>query len=131
MPIKYRIDHARRLVVARGHGILTHQDVFGYQRKVWSSPDVDGYNELVDMTEVTQIELPAHDDIHQLAELAAGMDNPFASSKFAIVAPGDEAFGLGRMFQTYRSMASGGTKTVGVFRSPAEAYAFLGIQEKP
>ena len=116
--------------MARGHGILTHQNIFKYQCEVWSNPDVDGYNELMDMTEVTRIDLPSHDDIQQLAELAADMDNPFTPTKFAIVAPGNEAFGLARMFQTYRSLAVGGTKTVGVFRTRAEAFDFLGIQEK-
>jgi hypothetical protein len=131
MPIKFRIDHTRLLVTARGYGVLTHQQIFRYQREVWSNPDVDGYNELMDMTDVTKIDLPSHGNIQQLAEFAADMDNPFTPSKCAIVAPGDEAFGVGRMYQTYRDLAAGGTKTVGVFRSQTEAFNFLGIQEKP
>jgi hypothetical protein len=35
-----RVDHARRLVVAQASGVLTDQDVFGYQRDVWSRPEV-------------------------------------------------------------------------------------------
>jgi hypothetical protein len=31
MSINYVIDHERRLVTAKGHGTLTHEDVFGYQ----------------------------------------------------------------------------------------------------
>jgi hypothetical protein len=129
MPIQFQIDHDRRLVLARGYGVLSYHEVFKYQREVWSSPDVDGYNELMDMTDITKIDLPSRDNMQQLAELAAGMDNPFTPSKFAIVAPGDEAFGLARMYQTYRSMVDGGNKTVGVFRTRAEAFAFLGVPE--
>ena len=52
MPIEYRIVRERRLVVAKAHGTLTDQDVFGYQRDLWSRADVAGYDELVDMTQV-------------------------------------------------------------------------------
>jgi hypothetical protein len=131
MPLGFRIDHNRRLVIARGYGILTHQQIFRYQHEVWSNPDVDGYNELLDFTGVAKIDLPSGEKIQQLAELAADMDNPFTPSKFAIVAPADEAFGVSRMYQTYRSLMAEGTKTVGVFRSLKEAFDFLGIQEEP
>ena len=131
MPLRFRIDHNRRLVMARGYGVLTHQQIFRYQHEVWSNPEVDGYNELLDFTDVTKIDLPSGEKIQELAELASDMDNPFTPSKFAIVAPGDEAFGVGRMYQTYRGLMAKGTKTVGVFRSQAEAFDFLGIQEEP
>ena len=41
----YQIDHARRLVVARGKGVFADADVFAYQREDWSQPDVAGYDE--------------------------------------------------------------------------------------
>ncbi len=47
MPIEYLIDHERRLVMAKGQGTLTDEDVFGFQRDVWSRPEVNGCNELV------------------------------------------------------------------------------------
>jgi hypothetical protein len=68
--IEYRIDHARRLVLAKGRGTLTDQDVFGYQKEVWSRPDVAGYGELMDMSEVEQVELPAPGRIRDLAALS-------------------------------------------------------------
>ena len=127
MPIEVTIDHARRLVTATGRGILTGEDVFGYQRDVWSRPDVSGYNELMDMREVEQIDLRSVDNMRALAELSASMDVPAAPSKFAIVAITDEAFGLGRMYETYRRLEGKSTKQVGVFRSLNEAYTFLGV----
>jgi hypothetical protein len=89
MPIDYEIDHARRLVFARGRGIFADADVFAYQREVWSRPEVAGYDELVDMTEVEEIAIPtlAGPRIQQLAGEAAAQDHPTSAGKLAIVAP--------------------------------------------
>lgn len=129
MPIAYTIDHAHRLVTATGHGELTGDDIFGYQTEVWSRPDIGGYNELMDMTNVERIDLRSVDHIKQLAELSASMDAAAAQSKFAIVAPGDYAFGLGRMYESYRRLEGRSTKRVGVFRSMTEARAFLELDD--
>jgi hypothetical protein len=50
VPIDYLINHERRVVLARCRGVLTDEDVFGYQHEVWSRPEVAGYDELVDMS---------------------------------------------------------------------------------
>jgi hypothetical protein len=129
MPIDYFIDHARRLVVARGRGVFADAEVFGYQREVWSQPEVAGYDELVDMTSVEKIEVPAPAGprLLQLACLAASQDSPAGAGKFAIVAPGSFAYGLGREYQIYRELNAQSKKQVGVFRTMAEALQFLGI----
>jgi hypothetical protein len=129
MPIEYSIDHARRLVIARGRGTFTDADAFGYQHDVGSRPDVAGYDELIDMTAVEHIALPSIGRIRQLAELGARMDSGSAPSKFAIVAPDNIAFGLGKMYKAFRSLDRRSMKEVGVFRSFADAYAFLGVKE--
>lgn len=127
MPIEFTIDHARRLVTATARGTVTGEDVFGYQRSVWSRADVQGYNELLDMRAVEALALPSVDNMRALAELSASMDAPQTSSKFAIVATTDEAFGLSRMYETYRHLEGKSTKEVAVFRTITEAYAYLGV----
>ena len=110
MPIVYRVDHAKRLVVARGYGVFSDADVFGFQREAWSRKDVVGYDEFIDMTDVTEIPLPSTQRVQDLASVAAHMDLASAPSKFAIVAPGDLAYGLGgcsRCIGSPRSGASG------------------------
>jgi hypothetical protein len=113
--------------MAKGYGTLTHEDIFGYQRDVWSIPELAGYDELVDMSHVEHIALPSTERIRELARLSAGMDACSLASRFAIVAPTDLAFGLGRMYATYRSLDDRSTKQVGVFRSQEAALAFLGV----
>jgi hypothetical protein len=127
MPIHYQIDHDRRLVLARGEGKLTDQDVFGYQLEVWSRPDVGGYGELIDMSDVVQIVVPSAARMKELAQLAAGMDVPGSSSKFAIVASDELARQLGYMFKVYRQLDSRSTKSVSLFQSMADALHWLEV----
>ena len=126
MPLVYRVDHDARIVLALGTGIITGADVFAYQTDVWSRPEVAGYDELVDMSLVTDIIAPTGDKVRDLATLSATMDHKSTTSKFAIVAQTDVAFGLGRMYQTYRALDRRSTKEVGVFRTMREALIFLG-----
>jgi len=80
---------------------------------------------LVDMSGVEHIALESIGRMMQLAGVSAGMDSRSQPSKFAIVAPGDEAFGLGRMYQNFREHEDQSTKSLGVFRSLTEALKFL------
>jgi len=128
MPIVYRIDHEARLVLAAGYGAFTTEDVFGYQRTVWSRPDVQGYNELIDMSAVTHTPTATPERIQDLAALSATMDDQTTRSRFAIVAGADAVYGLGRMFQINRELNAKSTKEVGVFRTMGEALAYLGIE---
>jgi hypothetical protein len=127
MPLVFRVDHEARVIVTAGYGTLTDEQVFDYQREISSRQDTIGYDELVDMTHVKQIALPSTDRVRELAKVAASSDAERGRSKFAIVAPGDLAFALGRMFQSNRELDPRSTKGVGVFRSTEEALAFLGI----
>jgi hypothetical protein len=131
MPLAYRIEHEKRLIVAAGYGILTDDDVFGHEREISARADTVGYDELIDVTHVTRIALPSPERVRDLAAEAAAKDESRGSSKIAIVAPGDFAYGLGRMFQTRRALDSRSKTAVGVFRTMAEALAFLEIDTTP
>ena len=72
MPLAYGIDPQRRLVVNVGNGTLEDAHVIEYQREVWSLPELAGYDELIDMTEVEHLALPAPPRVVDLAELSAG-----------------------------------------------------------
>jgi hypothetical protein len=125
MPIEYEVDHERRLVTARGRGTLTEQDVFDYQRGVWSLPEVAGYDELIDMSDVGEIDLPSLERVRELAKLSASMDGAAPPSRLAIVAPKDYVFALGRLYEAHRGLDERSRKTVNVFRSVGDALAWL------
>ena len=130
MPITYQIDHARRLVNARAHGLLTDEDVFHYQREVWGRPDVVGYNEIIDVSNVSGIETESVDRIRQLAELSAHMDPTSVLSKFAIVASNPLYYDLGLLYQTYRELHAKSTKQVRVFEGREDALRWLDTAEE-
>jgi len=131
MPIACRLDHDARVVVAVGHGVLTDRDVFDYQQGVWSRADVVGFDELIDMTRVTEVALPSADRVRDLASTAASMDAGAPRSRLAIVASTDFVYGLGRMFQVHRQLDANNTRVVGVFRTMDDALAFLGRTQPP
>jgi hypothetical protein len=125
MPIDYRIDGEQRLVVARAHGAVSREEMVAYQVEVWSRPEVAGFSELVDMTDADLTGEAHAEGLLSLAELSAGMDSQTHASRFAIVAPQDLFFGLGREYQVYRELSGGSTKEVGVFRTMDEALRWL------
>ena len=130
MPLEYRIDRERRVVFATATRTLSDEDVFAYQREVWSRSDLTGYDEIVDLSLVEDLVLSSGDRVRALAELAATMDVSGASSKLAIVAPQDLAYGFARMFETYRTMNQSGGKAVLVFRSMQAALDWLGLESR-
>ncbi len=125
MPLDVTIDRERRRVLARAHGVLSIEDLFDYHRSVVARPDVAGYDELVDLGEVSAFASASSEHARQLATLAARDDLPDRPTRFAIVAAGDLEFGLARMYATYRGLQERGTKEVRVFRSRGEALAWL------
>lgn len=125
MPIEYRIEDGRRLVIASVRGALTTEDIFGYQREVWGRPEVAGYDELIDLSEVEQLPSPSGASVMELARVASKMDAG-AAAKLAIVAPDDYAYGLGRMYEAYRNMHGG--KEARVFRTLQEARDWIGAE---
>jgi hypothetical protein len=125
MNIEYQINHEQQLVLAKAQKVLAEDDIFNYQREVWSRNDVVGYNELLDLSEVERVELSSTDSIEEFARLAISMDVPTTATRFAIIAPTDLMFGLGRMYEAYRNLNEQSTKQACVFRSRSEALAWL------
>lgn len=126
MPIAWRVDHVARVVIAVASGKVADADLIAYQREAWSEPGVAGYDELLDVTRVQQPEVH-RDGLRDAATLAAQMDDTRLSGRFAIVAESDVAYGLARMYQSYRELDRRSVRSVSVFRTMKEALDFLGI----
>ncbi|HKW15022.1 MAG TPA: hypothetical protein VJS69_11100 [Candidatus Krumholzibacteria bacterium] len=131
MPITYEIDHDRKLVRARITGTLTRDDAFQYQQHVWALPEVRGYNQLIDASDMGHVDIPfpSADAMRELSSLAASMDDPTLKTRFAIVATSAFAYGLARMYATYRALDPRSTRAVSVFRSVDDATKWLESDE--
>ena len=125
MPLDYRIDQERRMVLVVAVGTLTEEDFFAYQREVWSRKDVVGFDEVFDLGAVEDLVVSSGDRVRALADLASTMDVPGAPSRLAVVAPQDYAYGLARMYAAYRTLKPRGEKAVQVFRSMEAALDWL------
>ena len=111
MPAFYKIDKERRLVISTGAGILTMAETLAHQSKLAIDPDFDpGFSQLMDFTQVTQIELSAN-DIRRLAQRSVFSPQ----SRRAFIMPNDVTYGLGRMYEILREAA--GEHGIGVFRN--------------
>lgn len=130
MPLSFRLDREAHVIVAAGYGTLSDMQVFDYQHQISSREDTIGYDELIDMTHVKEIALPSTDRVRDLAAAVAATDASRGSSRLAIVAPGDLAYALGRMFQTNVELDARSRREVGVFRTTKEALAFLRIDHQ-
>jgi len=125
VPIDYQIDHDRRMVIAEGRDTVTPDDVFTYQRDVWSRPDVRGYDELIDMNTSEAIVGGPRPRMRELADLSAASDLPDRWSRVAIVAGSDLAFGIARQYQAYRQLHERTHREVAVFRRRVAAVEWL------
>lgn len=125
MPITFSIDSRRRMVWATASGLLTDRDVLAYQMAAWEQADTVGFDEVVDLTAVTQLEMVSPEKLAELARRASQSDSAQNPSKLAIVGTTDLHFGVGRMYQTHRSLVPG-NKEVRVFRKREEALTWLG-----
>lgn len=126
MPLTFKVDHARHLVIVSGSGTVVAEDFFTYQSEVWSRADVAGYDELADMTGIENFAVESGSSVRGLAALSAAMDHSQGHSKLAIVAPGETAYNLGRMYEASRHADERTTRSVAVFRTRTDALTWLG-----
>lgn len=126
MPFEYEVDHAKKRVLARVKGVISRGDALVYQTGLWSRDDVSGYGQLIDLTEVTTIDIegPVGPLLNTLVAKGSAI-KAATQSRLAIVAPHQLAYGIARMFQSYREVNPNFTEPTGVFRTMEEAQAFL------
>jgi hypothetical protein len=115
MPVFYKIDKERRVVLSSGSGTLTIADAKAHQQRLANDLDFDpSFSQIADFTQFTQFDLSS-EDIRQMAEMS--LFSP--DSRRAFIVPNDFAFGLARMFEILRDLA--GEKGIRVCRSLEEA----------
>jgi len=124
MSVEYEIDSGHQVVFTRCCGTITVTDMWGIGRRLRSDPAFNpDQRQLIDLGEVTGMSAP-FDEISRFAQDKDG--DPFSgSSRRAVVAPQNFAYGIARMYEALREgRDAGGFR---VFRTMAEAMEWLGL----
>jgi hypothetical protein len=119
MPIEYKLLVERRLVLSRGHGVLTNDDILGHARALKNeqgfSPD---FQQFADFSGVEPLQVTP-DAVHAIR----GNLNPFHPDAVrAMYAPDDITYALCRMFEMLHA-----DRNLLVTRSREEAERHLGL----
>ena len=101
MPISYRIDPERRLVVTTASGILTDDDIIELKRRLAADPEFKaGMRELSDVRAVTDLQVSSA-GVRRMAAMDESPSSTPSGYKLAIVAGSDTTFGMARMYQMF------------------------------
>jgi hypothetical protein len=118
VPVSYRFEPARNLVVSRAWGVLTDDDILAHYKRLVEDPGFKPtFRQLCNMGEVTRIEATT-----ELLRRLARQSIFFPGTQRAFVAVQDSHYGLTRMFQAFCELE--GTR-VEIFRDTASAEAWL------
>ena len=122
-------DEQRHILQFVGAGRLTGHDIIGAKQALLTTEDrvrlVRAF--LVDLANVDVLEITG-DQMRQIIGLDAQLSALAPHAAVAIVAPRDHVFGLSRMWEAQADMVGW---TTAVFRSPAEADAWLSQRRGP
>jgi hypothetical protein len=129
MPLEIRVEPTKRLRYAVAHGRLTDRDLLEAWGDALADPAFDpALDSLVDISEAESFEVtPAGAQrLADVMEMCGKEPPPGTRPRVAFVAPTDEAFGVCRIYETYRELR-GASAHFFVTRSKAEAQCWLGL----
>lgn len=128
MPAIHRIDDKAQLIITTWEGDATDVEFINaikkYQTDIQNHPDYIHFNEVVDLTYISGMKLST-EGIKNIGKIAAATDNLEINRKLAIIVNSNLAFGLARMYETYRSLTSNSHKEICVFKNRDEAFAWV------
>lgn len=127
MPIRYSIDVERKLILTTAEGVLTDAEIMDHKEELLRDPALlAGMRQLTDTRAVTDLRVtPA--GVAAFAGFDRARGDGMGDFKLAIVAEGDLIFGMARMYQ---GTTDADGDAVGIFRTPDEARAWLGISDE-
>jgi hypothetical protein len=119
VPVSYKIDKERKLVLTTGSGFVTKQEVLAFQDQILKHPDFDpSFSQLADFARLTNTDINMAD-----LQTLAKRDVFSIHSRRAIIVKGDLAFGFAKIFELYRQIA--GARGIRVFRIRHEALNWI------
>jgi hypothetical protein len=126
MPISYRIDSSRGLILTTASDTLTIDDLIAHKAALLADPQFrPGLKELSDVRGVRSLTL-GPPEMRRLASLDSEHKARLGDYRLALVVPEDFLFGMARMYQ---QLTEENLPDIGVFRSVEKAVEWLGVLE--
>lgn len=124
MPISYRIDRQRGLVLTTATGALTDEELLHHKRALIDDPEFEpGMRELSDVRSIERLDITPG-GVRRLVAVDQEHADRLGDFRLAIVAPSDATFGTARMYQ---ALTEANVRNIGVFRGIEEAEKWLGV----
>ena len=125
MPVAHRFDAEAGLLIVVMDGIVGDEDLLKYAQHITENPAIPtGHDELIDLRGAEGIADVSGPVLRRIADMFTQSDRTPEQSRVALVASSDAAYGLSRMYQTFRSESP---LDLRVFREMSEARTWLGL----
>ncbi len=125
MPISYRIDEEKGLVLTTATGALTDSDILQLKASLLADPRwKPGMRELSDVRAIDRLEVTT-DGVTQMMLQDTGAAAALASYRLAIVVSHQVVYGMARMYQM---LTEHNVPNVRVFRDIEEAKRWLEVE---
>jgi len=129
MPANHHIDNDNQLILTTWEGEASDTEfieaIKKYQDNIQNDPDYINYNEIVDCRKITKLKLTTQ-GIKTIGTIASSTDTDKINKKLALIVSSNLAFGLARMYETYRSFSKNANKEIRVFKNESDALNWVG-----
>ena len=128
MPASHYVDNKLKILVSTWEGDATDFEcakaLKKYQEEFQNHPDYIKYNEIIDTRKVKKIKLTTK-GIKYSSILASSTDQNEKNRKLAFIVNSNLAYGLVRVFITYRSFSDNASKEINVFKNEKKAIEWV------
>jgi hypothetical protein len=128
MPALHNIDTNGKLIHTSWYGIAVDSELIDalarYQKDIKSLPQYLYYDEILDFSNTSAFKLTA-EGLRRLVEIAVKTDSQRVKTRLAIIVTSTVAYGLARMYQTYRSLVPSASKEVRIFKNYGDALMWI------
>jgi hypothetical protein len=128
MPANHHIDNEAQLIVTTWEGEARDIEfmvaIKKYQRDIQNHPDYISYNEVLNLSKITGIKVTTK-GLKTIGQIGTSTDRNDVNRKLAIIVSSKLAYGLSRMYITYRSFSKNSRKEIQVFNNEKDAFEWV------
>lgn len=128
MPSIHTIDKQRKLIITTWQGDISDDDLIQslsqYQQDYQNLPEYQSFHEVLDFSHAGKITLTTT-GIRNLSKIAVSTDSNRQHTKLAIIVNNTLAYGLARMYISYRGLRNDTGKYIQIFKAYDQAISWI------